>query len=107
VTNHPEPGTYILPVQTFRVAYCLRVERVVPCLGRSPGLVQLQCKRWGLDDAGQPYDDGHHGQSLHTDVFMPVGRTAWRCTTPRPWDGLPIYFKKINFEPKGQKDLFA
>ncbi len=104
---HPEPGTYLLPMQTFKVAYCLRVEHVVPCDDRAPRLVQLQCKRWGLNNVGQPFDDGHHEKSYHTDVFRPVGPTAWRCTKDRPWSGMPIYFKKINFEPKGQKDLFA
>ena len=105
----PAVGTYLLPVQWFRAGYCLQVVAVIDCTeSHEPGITQLQCRRWGLDDQRQPYDDGHCGPAHHgyyTGRFRSVGAQAWR-NDAECWLG-PLYFKQIPAPTvAGQLNLF-
>ena len=103
----PAVGTYLLPVQSFSVQYCLQVLAVIDCAdSHAPGIKQVQCRRWGLDAHRRPVDDGHCDKShnsYHTVRFRSVGQRAWRID-----DGIPRYFKQIPApEVAGQMELFS
>ena len=107
----PAVGAYVMPVQNFKVQYCLQVLAVIDCEdSHAPGIKQLQCKRWGLDAQRQPVDDGHCDKShysYHTGRFYPVGRRAWRINDDIPLWCVPRYFKQIPApEVAGQLELF-
>ena len=104
----PAVGTFVLPVQGFQVGYCLQVLKALDNLADyMPGMRHLACRRWGLDEAGQPFDDGHHNVSYYTGRIRPVGAHAWRIGDHQSWSG-PVYFKQIQIAPaKGQQELFA
>ena len=73
----PRPGMFLRSVEGFCTSFCLQVVRVLDCAEtHAPGITHLACKRWGLDDAGQPFDDGHHNESYYTARFRPVGQQA-------------------------------
>ena len=104
----PTLGMYLLPVQGFGIAYCLQVKAVIDCTDtHQPGMVQLQCQRWGIDDQRRPFDDGHHNMSYHTSRWRPVGRRAWRLVDEKSWRHNAVYFKQLDAQPRGQQDLFA
>jgi hypothetical protein len=107
----PPVGTFLMPIQTFRVCYAIQVLKVIDCTAtHAPGIKALHCKRWGLDEQRQPFDDGHCGpshDSWYTGTFRPVGTEAWRIWDhPVNWHDL-IYFKTIPAPTvAGQLDLF-
>jgi hypothetical protein len=107
----PAIGTYLIPVQRFRVCYALQVLDVIDCTdSHAPGIKQLHCKRWGLNDQRQPFDDGHTGpcnDGWYTGTFRPVGTMAWRVWDhPVNWHD-QIYFKQIPAPiAAGQLELF-
>lgn len=104
----PSVGAFVLPVQGFQVAYCLQVTNALDRLpDHAPGIRHLTCKRWGLNDSGQPYDDGHHNVSYYTARITQVGEHTWHIGDHHSSHG-PVYFKQIQISPtKGQQELFA
>ena len=109
----PAVGTYLMPVQAYQVRYCHQVLETIDCADtHAPGIKALHCKRWGLDDQRQPFDDGHCDEShnsWYTGTFCPVGRRAWRILDQPPcWGMGPIYFKTIPAPTvAGQLSLFS
>ena len=93
------PGDYLHPLGT---AYTLEVVRVIPPAPGEPG--QIQCRRWGLDQANQPKDDGNgHGMRyLHT--LSHAGGPRWEDPDPAPWACHPWQY--VHTPGAGQLALF-
>jgi hypothetical protein len=105
----PQPGMFIREVMGFRTGYCLEVVRVLDCDDtHGPGIKHITAKRWGVDDHGQPVDDGRSGESYYADRIRPVRNKAWRFLNGQAWDSKPMYWRQIDIEPAvgQQQDLF-
>ena len=106
----PQPGMFVREVMGFRTYYCLQVSRVQDASeSHGPGVVHITAERWGIDETGQPFDDGHHGTSYFASRIRAVGTNAWRFLGGQPWGNKPMYWRQIDIEPKTgqQQDLFA
>lgn len=99
---------FIREVKGYRTGYCLEVVRVLNCDDtHGPGIKHITAKRWGVDDDGQPVDDGHHNESYYCDRLRPVRTRAWRFLNGQAFDCRPMYWRQINIKPKrGQQELF-
>lgn len=90
--THFEPplGAFIRPIGHY--AYCLQVAEI----NQYDTGAQRAYKRWGLNDEGQPFDDGHCGGRSFLDL-VPVIAGAWKEEAFNGYEA--VYWKMIDVRP--------
>ena len=101
----PALGTYMRPVGLIRYAYCGRLERIAgPQRGEwdADDWTQWQMRRFGLDERGEPLEDGHQNM-IYVSNLHPVARGVWREDGDCSEYG-PVYWREMG--QRGQLSLF-
>lgn len=111
MTTLPAIGTYLRPVGR-QFAYCLRVLRHFPPSAARSDHWRIEGERWGMDrDQHRPINDGHinpgHYIDLGPTAIPGVWRDPWDYGGYARWQCCPLYYRAIDCNAAGQKDLFA